>query len=68
MSIQLQNTYRLEPLVPYNQDKGDLVLKEVIDAAMEEYQYNAKQAPLVCQGLAEDIKKRVKDFSSDRCA
>lgn len=68
MTLNLQATFRLEPKVPYNRDKCDLVLKEVIDTAMEEYQYNAKQAPIMCNGLAEEIKKRVKDLGLDRWA
>lgn len=68
MTLNLQATFRLEPKVPYNRDKCDLVLKEVIDTAMEEYQYNAKQAPIMCNSLAEEIKKRVKELGFDRCA
>lgn len=65
-TMNLQATFRLEPQVPYNKDKCDLVLKEVIDAAMGEYQYNAKQAPIVCNSLADEIKKRVKELEFDR--
>lgn len=64
--MNYQNTYRLEPHSPFNRDKCDTVLKEVIDAAMEEYQYNPKLANTFCSNLAEEIRKRIKELSFDR--
>lgn len=64
--MNIQATYRLEPKVPYNQFKCDLVLKEVIDLAMEEYQYNPKLANVFCTNLAEEVKKKVKELGFDR--
>lgn len=65
--MNYQNTYRLEPHVPYNRDKCDAVLKEVIDSAMEEYQYNPKLANTFCTNLAQEISKRIKELAFDRC-
>lgn len=64
--MNLQPTYRTCPKVPYNQDKCDLILREVIDSAMEDYQYNAKTAPGFCTALSEEIKNKVKELSFDR--
>ena len=33
--MYFKNTYRTEPKVPFNQDKCDCLLKQVIDHAME---------------------------------
>ena len=64
--MYFKNTYRTEPKVPFNQDKCDCLLKQVIDHAMEEYQYNAKLAPVFCTNVAEEIKKRAKELAFDR--
>lgn len=56
----------MAPKVPYNQVKCDLLLKEIIDRAMEEYQYNPKLAPVFCTNLAAEIKSKVKTLDFDR--
>lgn len=64
--MNYQPTYRTAPKVPFHQDKCDLVLREVIDSALEEYQYSAKQAATFSQQLADEIVKKVKELELDR--
>lgn len=64
--MNYQPTYRTGPKVPFQQDKCEIVLKEVIDSALEEYQYSAKLAPTFSAQLADEIVKRVKELGLDR--
>lgn len=61
-----QPTYRIEPNRPYNQEQCEIILKQVIDKAMLNFEYSPTEAVAMCESLSEDIKKRVKLLEFDR--
>lgn len=59
-------TYRLEPKHPFNTEKCEKILKTVIEAALEEFEYSNEAANQLALELSENILAQVKKFNFDR--
>lgn len=64
---KFQPTYRMDPKKPYNQEQCECILKQIIDKAMINFEYNPNDAVALCESLSEDIKAHVKLLQFDRC-
>jgi len=60
--VQYENTYRLEPKIPFPVDKATAIIRDLIEARLSEKQYDADKCMQACKALANDIKDHVKDL------
>lgn len=59
-------TYQLNPKVRFNIEKVGKILRNIVDAELEEVQYNDKAIPELCLNLAESIRLAIKEQNYDR--
>lgn len=66
--MRLMPTYRLEPIRKFNKEKCEQMMKTVIDASLDEFEYESTAAATMATTLSDAILCRVKKFNFDRYA
>ncbi|KAF7265581.1 hypothetical protein GWI33_021033 [Rhynchophorus ferrugineus] len=65
-SARYQNTYKLESDKPFNAEKVDKILKEVMEEALENLHYDSEKCPSQAKWAVGQIRHRVKQLDFDR--
>lgn len=66
MAIRLLPTYRLEPKKFFHTEKCEHILKTVLDAAFDEFEYSDDAAGVMVLKLSQTIMAQVKKLNFDR--
>lgn len=64
--IRYMPTYRTEPKNPFNREKCETLIKSIIDEALEEFEYDSKEAETLSTNLSESILNGIKKLAFDR--
>ncbi|XP_056637322.1 dynein light chain Tctex-type 5 [Diorhabda sublineata] len=64
--IRYANTYKLEPDNPFDPEKVEKVLKEILQEAMENLVYDPDQCVKQAKWASYTIRKKVKELNFDR--
>ncbi|XP_030753423.1 fibrous sheath CABYR-binding protein isoform X2 [Sitophilus oryzae] len=65
-STRYQNTYRLESENPFNPQKVDKILKDVMEEALNNLQYDPDKCPSQAKWAVTQIRTKVKQLDFDR--
>lgn len=65
-SVPLEATYRMEPDRKFNRSQVEKVIRDVLEAHLHDFTYQAKRCPMLSRVLTEEIKDRVKALDFDR--
>lgn len=64
--VRFLPTYRLEPMRKFNKEKCEQMMKTLIDASLDQFEYESSAAETMASNLSDAILCRVKKFNFDR--